>query len=402
LRLTETGIALIPRYVSFRELLAAHFGPAFFLRYVAWRRRSRTPPAIFEGLDVRTLLRRELDENALDPELPADRCVTSGLTRLLDGCGRVSTVFFPFEYQPLERAVSCAAKRHGAATVGLQTGLFTANQMGFTFPAAQVRRGVDEAALAPVPDVLAAYGTLAFDVFAERLGPGRVCLSGPLRYPPATVTSAPHAFRQAQRLPADDTLVLVTTPSHRDESMELLDASFALAAKHARVFLLVKFHYHLLLHAEVRRAAERHGVPDRYVVVDLPLTLMLPHVTAMVCAGSSTGIEAIAAGCMPLVLAQIRGMSANPMLEVPEAAFFWKTPGELDEALRAVCARSREDEARRQAWPIATTRHLYRTDGRSNDRLYTFLRERVSFGPQVEAAERGVSSRHAASTELRV
>lgn len=376
-RCKQQRVWLLHTTVSFFEMLRAHLSVRILWRYVRWRAVHRRLTVRYDGLDVSALFWRELDANALSAEIPFNLATAAGLRALLARLPAVRALFLPFEYQPMERAVWMGVTQsRNVAVVGLQTGLYTSNQMGFAFPAEEIAAQPDERLRAPVPDVLAAYGELPYRIFSERVGAERVCLSGPIRYPYLGGNADDvEAFRRALALSPAVVPILVATSSAREESLPLLEAAFRLAGEHVQTFLLLKFHYHLPLHTEAARLAADCG-HDRYRVFETDLPLLMRVAPMMLCAGSSTGIEALALGCMPLVFRSPGEMSANPMLDVPDAVFFWGTLTELRTAWHECLTRSEAYERHRAAWPRAVAEHLFRLDGGAEARLYQFLRNR--------------------------
>ena len=282
----------------------------------------------------------------------------------------------------MERAIGVAARSRGRATVGLQTGLFTANQLGFTFPASQARADAQDATRAPVPDLLAAYGDRPARAFADRLGEQRVLRPGPIRY--ARLADPPRrdrlALRREHGLPLDATVVLVTTSILKDESLQMLRAAFEIAAGRSDTVLAVKYHYHRPLGEETERLRRVYpGVSVR--VFDAHLDDLLVLADALVCGASSTGIEAMARGCMPLVFRSVGELQPSPILEVAAAAFFWRTPAELAEALSATLANDASAVARRGQWPEALRAQLSPLSAGMNARLNELLRAAGVLGP---------------------
>lgn len=372
----ENGIEFIEPYLSFFEWLRCHFPVRFLFRYVRWRRRQRRVPVLFDRLDVSALWWRELDENALSSEIAFDLALSLALRRWTARVTSLRTVFHPFEYQPMERALWAGVKAHRAITViGLQAGMYTSNQMGFNFLTAETFHPERNPLGAPMPDYLAAYGELAYAVFSKRLTADGVCLSGPIRYPhlieqkPADPDLVRHPYR------LDDTaiLLLVTTTIAREESLYLLEASFRLAKDDPHLLLLLKCHYLTPLHKAIHQLASRYRI-TRYRIFDSNLPTLLRMVPAMVTAGSSTAIEAIAVECMPLVYHGWNEMACNPILDTTGGAFFWDTPSELRCAFDACLHKDTEYQRRRALWPQTLKAHMHPLDGLMNERLYHFLK----------------------------
>jgi hypothetical protein len=267
-------------------------------------------------------------------------------------------------------------------TLGLQTGLFTSNQMGFTFPAAQARRSPADAARAPVPDRVVAYGDRPRQAFAERLGKDRVFPVGPIRY--AYLARPPRAsraeLRQQHGLPREGPVVLVATSIVKRESEHILRAAFAAAARRPGTVLALKFHYHLPLGEESARLQRAHPTVSVQVFTS-DLDDLLTLADALVCGGSSIGVEAMARGCMPLVFRSVGDLPANPMLEVADAVFFWRTPSELEDALSSTLSGDPAAARRRARWPEALAAQLSPLSADMNTRLNALLRAAGLLGP---------------------
>ena len=386
-RCERQRILLVDAFATPRDLLRAYADVRFAVSFWRWRRAHRADRVVFDGADVSALFWREIDANALSPEIPYDVTLASTMRRMLGRMPKASVVCLPFEYQPMERAIWTGAQHPTPrVVVGLQTGVYTANQMGFRFPAEQVRVERRDHAKAPLPDVLAAYGEIPYRMFADRLGADRVCWSGPVRYPGLSipVTLDRPRFLADHGFPGGATCVLVTTSTVRAESIPMLAAAFAAASANDDVVLLLKFHYHLPLGEEVARLAEQHSM-HRYKVFDANLDQLLTAAAVTVCGGSSIALEAIARGCMPLVFRATGELVADPMLETPDAAFFWRTPEELASALSSTVRRDESYLSRRRAWPDALRAQLSPLDGQADARLFDFLAARGSFAGPIRA-----------------
>jgi surface carbohydrate biosynthesis protein (TIGR04326 family) len=377
-RCRRQSISILESRISLLSLVRAHFTGGLFWRYSRWRRRVRSHRVEYDGFVVTDLWWREFDLGLLSSEIPLDLTITAGFKAVVDGNPGLRTVFLPFEYQPMERAVWSGVKsRPEIRIVGLQTGLFVSNQMGFSFPRAEMKNGTSDVLKSPLPDFLAAYGELPYQVFVERLGESRVCLSGPIRYShlhPQDVRGA--GLHRSLNLPEATVFILLATSIAREESVPLLEATLRAAAEWPQAFLLIKFHYHLPLHRELAELAAAYGI-NRYQVFDSDLYSLMRESRVTICAGSSVGIEAIAFNCMPLVFRSLGEMSANPMLDVPQAVFFWHSIPELRSALQSCLNQDEEYQRRKLAWPKAIRDHLFDLSLSPDQRLYEFLHERA-------------------------
>jgi hypothetical protein len=368
-------ICFLEAHLSLRDWLGSHTLLAFWYRYWRWRRSRRQQPVIFNGLDIGAIWWREIDRNALGVEISFDLALISGVQRLLRESPAIETLYHPFEFQPMERALWSGAKSvRPVAIVGLQTGIYTANQMGFGFPRSVVRERPDQYWLAPLPDTIAAYGTLPYRVFCDRLGPPRVVLTGPIRFSPIAGAAATDRNEALDKvgLPRDKRIVVVTTSVSLSESTALLHSAFQLVAARADCFLALKFHYHLPLERFARQLAASYRV-TRYRIFDSNLNDLIRSSSALVCAGSSTGLEAMRLGSMPLVYINPAEMSSNPMLDIPYAVFFWSTTEELNAAFDATFSQNGSYQDRRARWPEGIAAQAWVDQRSPNEHLYGAL-----------------------------
>jgi hypothetical protein len=217
-----------------------------------------------------------------------------------------------------------------------------------------------------LPDLVCAFGRLPHRVFSDGLGGSRVGLIGGIRY---SFGGAVAARRESE--PVE---VLVATSSGESEAVGLIHAASIVMANRVGT-VVFKFHPLLPLDAEVRRIAKDYPSLN-YRITDEPISELLDSAALMICGGTSAAMEAVVAGCMPLVFRPIGELAANPMLHVPAAAFLWTTIDELQAAIDSCLQRDDAYEERKAAWPAAVSEHLYKADGLTNQRLYEFMVER--------------------------
>jgi surface carbohydrate biosynthesis protein (TIGR04326 family) len=359
------------------ELVRCHATLRLFVRYFLWRRKERHEPVTYDGIEITDLLWREMDGSVMSPEIPADLALSTSLTALLRSLPAVGAVFASFEYQPSERAVAVAVhSRAGAKVVGTQAGMYTSNQMGWNLYAPEIDRALDVGQRHHLPDLICAYGELPHRVFSVGMGQGCVGLVGGIRYFFDEVVTAPK--------PAGRVVVLVATPCVKSEAIPLIESVSTVMAGMPEAVVHFKFHPLLPLRDEVLHMAERFD-SMQYRVTDEPIPDLLGDATMMICGGTSAAVESIVAGCMPLVFRPLGELAANPILHIPDAAFFWTTIDDLRGAMESCLRRDEAYERRAAAWPAAISEHLYQVDGLTNERLYDFLSEHGAFTPAGEA-----------------
>lgn len=321
-------VVLVESYASLWDCLSAYADWTGCLRYCRWIRQPAH--AELAGIDVTALLRRAMHINALSAEIPFDRILAKSIAKCLAHHPRVETVCLPFEFQPMERAVSLgvASRR----VIGFQTGIYTSTQMGLGFSRDQVRVHADDAERAPLPDVILAYGDLPYRILVERARGTRVEKIGPLRY--SELASARH--RNGTATPAHrPPKVLVAGSSDADETDFILRAVFDVCGNGADLHLLVKFHYHADLGSRLRTLGQRFpGV--NYTVHDSKLHDLIRSSAAVVCGGSSVSFEAMALGRMPLVFRLASDVLPDPTRDVDAAVIAWDSAEALAKGLDAV------------------------------------------------------------------
>ncbi len=370
---------LEPRLGLWR-FLRCQMTPALFARYLKLRLHGARTPVAFAGIDVTSLVWRELDESVLSPEIPACVTVEAAMRSLLETLPRARSVVASFEYQPSERAVAIAAhSRPGVTVTGVQAAMYNGNQMGWDFQTPETDRAWLEGQRHHMPDVVCAYGELAGRVFARGLGEERVDVIGGLRYRFDGREHDGHAPRRDA--------VLVATTSMPAESRGLIDLVLAAAAELPDISLLFKFHPLVPLGDHVAHAARRYpGL--RWESTGSSMAELLPGTSVAVCGGTSAAVEAIVYGSMPLVFRPVGEITGDPTLHIPEAVFTWSSVAELRAVLSA-CAIRDESYARRvAAWPSAIAAHLYRIDGEANRRLLESLRRHGALATGSPKADR--------------
>ena len=372
-------IVFLESLLTFREFLTGYLDIVPVWRYLQWRRVRGRAPICFDGLDVSELVLRQLDEEVFHgAEILLNFARARGLERFCR-THRPQALFHPFEYQPMERAV-CVGVKSGCpntTVVGVQTGIFSSTRPGWYYGEGEVAMPAVFPAFhaAPFPDYLSVYGTLAKAVFSRQCPPDRILLTGAIRYPDLqepTESSEPGA---AGRDLVRDVRILIAATINKDETRLLLRAAAELVRARREIALLVKFHHHNPMHEE---AAILFDAPNRVRIVDTALTSLLRESRAVLLGWSSTGVvvEAIAAGCMPVVLQPPDRYSYGSSADARDAIFLCADTSALAEAVRQCVDHSPGYSERRRAWPETLEKMACPLDGRQNERLFHDLTSR--------------------------
>jgi hypothetical protein len=376
-RARELGIVFLESLLSARELLRVHADFSHVWRYLRWRRHQSGRPICFDGLDVRELALRELDRDFVyDSEILRNRLTAYGFRRF-GRAYRPAVVYHPFEYQPMERAVFAGVKTGWPDTVvvGQQTGTFSSNRPGFFYADGEVTMpgALPASSRAPLPDYLVTYGTLSHAVLSRQCPSERVLLPGAIRFPHIQQVQRNGGPPEGPADPQSGTQVLVGGTIDPDETRQLLQAAIEMAASWPEMRLLIKFHHHNLMRAEWDRMAKRAGF-TRYEVFDTDLLSLLRTArAALVGATTSLVVEAIALGCMPVVLQRHDRFSYGSVTDMREAVYLCEDVPAMTDALRECVAQEPGYWNRRRSWPGVLEKMLLTLDGKQNERLFQQL-----------------------------
>ncbi len=365
-RSTRAGaprICLVEAELGLRDFVHGQSTVRLFARFASWRIRHRHATFRFDGIDVGPLFVRELERSVFGAEVPTNVTLARFMTHVVERATRARALFMSFEYQPVERAVAASAHTDKRVTVvGIQAGAYNANQMGWHFLTEDVQAS-DAGACAFLPDLIAAFGALPQQAFAPGLGAERVLVCGGIRYDPnGGDTGAQSREQLAESLlgtrPApSDVVVLVATSSSVDESLILVESVLSAAAERPELLPLFKFHPLQPLPAMFAQRARHYGVERARAFTDR-LPQLLRASRFVVCGGTSTALEAMAAGSMPIVYRALGRLSPNPMELVADAVFTWTTPAELRACIDECLREGDEYRIRRSCWPAALAAHL--------------------------------------------
>jgi surface carbohydrate biosynthesis protein (TIGR04326 family) len=231
--------------------------------------------------------------------------------------------------------------------------------------------------VAPLPDYVAAAGTVFKEALSRQYVPDRVLLTGAIRYPEIQLSYAPGNDGVVGLDDRNAVKILVVGSMVRNETLTLLRVSAEIARTRPDILLLLKFHYHLPLHEEWNRLAAEYGC-RRFKVYESNLTALLKVADAVILpATTAVVVEAIALGCMPVVFQNNTEYTGFcPAMDIREALFLCDEISGFVDALNHCLNRTQAYWERRQAWPDALEKMFYRLDGLQNERLFEALRSR--------------------------
>jgi surface carbohydrate biosynthesis protein (TIGR04326 family) len=338
----------------------------------------------FGRWDVTSLWRVELTRSLTNLELPNDLLLRQAMRRLAR-MYRPKVVIHPCEFQPMERAIWAGLKGTQTRSVAFQHATVSSNTLMYFFAEEEIETalaGKDPLAT-PLPDYYLTTGDWPLEIMrAAGFPTARSAVVGAVRYNGLRLEQGSNADKTGLRarlgLPIEATLVLVATSSDWEDSLALLDAlASAQALLPASFAFLFKCHYHCRVEGEIRRLFSQVD-RKRWRIVDVDADLHA-HIRAsdvVLLTNSTTGLEAMALGCPPVVFDNRAVVNIGPLGDLREAALFAHTPLELAKSLQAALeptVRARLEAA----WPGALSQTFHKLDGQAPARFLAFLEERA-------------------------
>jgi len=257
--------------------------------------------------------------------------------------------------------------------------------MGYRFLPEQIKLSPEpEPPFAPLPDHIAAYGTVPYDILKKTLVDDRAMLSGPIRYPYLRIDSAKDRaaaeveWKSRLDLDPETTLVLLALPSLRDEALTILKWALNVGKNFPNIFFLVRFHYWVVL-TDILEASAREIGFHRYQVASAGLHNLLLASRIIITGTSSVGVEAMVSGCMPVIYRSTGRYTLGPIPDIADGAFLYTSENELHQAVQECLEQGQGYVKRTSQWPIMLDRLCYGLDGEASSRFYDWLSSRGVF-----------------------
>ncbi len=386
-RTSVSAIIFVHSLISFRELLSSYTRAGWGSQLARWFQALNKKPIPFNNLDVSGLVQREFLQELWHPNVAKCFLIFRATMNLIPRLDHVTCAMHAFEFQPIEKAFQLGIKLSAPniPVLGLQTSLLGASHMGYRFLPEQIKLSPQpEAPFAPLPDHVAAYGTVPFELLKKTLLDGRVMLSGPIRYPYLRIDSreeraeAETEWKRRLGLDSQTALVLLALPSLKDEALTILKWALNIGKKIPNIFFLVRFHYWVVL-TDILEASAREIGFNRYHIASAGLHELLLASSIIVTGTSSVGVEAMVSGCMPVIYKTTGRYSLGPIPEIADGAFLYTNENELYRAVQDCLEQDQEYLGRKLQWSTALDRLCYQLDGHASSRFYDWLESRGVF-----------------------
>lgn len=378
----KNSVIFIHSLVKLFDVFSIYLRLGWGRKLAKWLGLLRASPVMFNNINISALLHREMLQEIWSPSIIQCLMVAQASACLIKQLSLISCSFYPFEFQPIEKAFTVGSKLADKKlpVLGLQTSIIGRAHLGYQFMHQQV--GVIGEILppfAPLPDYVASYGTITHAALTERLGSDRVVLTGPIRYPYLRIDSAEDRavakleWKDRLKLDHGTMLVLLALPSIKQEAQTILDWAIDIGKEFPQIFFLVRFHYWVPLADDMRRRAEKARF-DRYHIPSSGLHELLLASQVIVTGTSSVGVEGMISGCMPVCYQTTGRYDFGRVQDVAEGAYFFSSKLELQQVMEKCLACEKDYEMRRAQWPLLIERLVYGLDGKSGARFYDWLK----------------------------
>ncbi len=380
---SEAQIVPLLLLSTISDLLMAFSGVSLLGPCWKYRRLRPEVHARFGDWDVGPAWRSELDRSLTGVELLTNLILFRAMRRLaITYHPRV--VIHPCEFQPMERAIWSGLQPTETRSVAVQHTTVSSNTLMYFFAKNEIRDALSgENKLAtPLPDYYLTTGDRPLEIMRDAGYPeSRSAVVGAVRYNELRVeawsSEEKASLRRKLGLPTTGNIVLVATSSDLSDSMALLESlKEAISHLPAATTFLFKSHYHCRVEIDVARLFVTLAPENRRIIdVDADLHSYLRASNALVVTNSTTGLEAIALGCPPVVFDNCAILNIGPLGDLRDAALFAESPKELAEAIKAALDSGTLDRLRR-VWPSALRRTFHALDGKALTRFMNFLKEK--------------------------
>ena len=377
-RTQKNRIFLTHSLITLKELFKSYDRSRWGHKLQIWFESISNMKAEFDGIDINRLVQEEFNQELWQKELATCQYIMLAASKLINRLNGIKSSYLSFEFQPIEKAFVAGIKNTSSEllTVGLQTSFMGNGQLGYHFPAEYgISNNYPDSNAAPLPDLMATYGTQPFEMLRSNMGSDRVLMTGPIRYPylqiPTTRDRSEAATRIKRRLGlgVDVIPIILALPSLDDEARTILDWAFQIGNEFTNIYYLVRFHYWAEIKKYMKQSAGLHMF-DQYNIENGDLRELLLGSKMILTGTSSIGVEAMILGCMPLVYETGRQYDLGKMEEVAEGSFFFSTRSELKLAIDACLKNSDEFQKRMVSWPHILPRLCSPIDGKASQRLF--------------------------------
>ena len=296
--------------------------------------------AKFENTDISEIINEDLKDDWVGMRMASDLLFYYLIKRLNGQRVSIDTVIHTYENHTWEKVLRVALREFypSAYLIGYQHSTFSMMHLNSFF-------SKRESNIVPLPDRIVTSGQHDWDVFIRSGYPAeRIVRGGAIRYA--------HLFESkmnVKRLKGERPVVLVTPSISRFEAVELIWKVFR-AFEHRSEFKVV-IKCHPMMPWEKISGDLKIRFPEHFVISNRPISELLKESDALLYMGSTTCIEAMAAGVPAVHVESDFSIDLDPLDFSPEARPCARNPGEVVGCVDEAIAMDEEElSAKRKSW----------------------------------------------------
>ena len=329
-------------------------GKVFFTALINKPKKTSYPK--FENIEISELIREDLKNDWIGARVAFDLLLYHFVQRLKEKHHPIDTVIYPYENQIWEK-VLCAAMRKfypSAYLIGYQHSTIFTMLLNYFF-------SKQEVGILPFPDKIVTNGKYPRDLLVGSGYPEKkVVQGGAIRYP---YLVEPKVGERHKKM--GPPVILVTLPIGESDALELTWKVLKAYGARGDRRILIKDHPVTPFEKISKRLNVK--LPEHFALSNKPVPELLKESDVLVYMGSTTCVEAIAAGVPVVHVGSDFSIDLDPFDWNPEVRLSARNPEEIVKCVeKALAMDENEYSKKRKIWDDAM-KSLF---GRVDDSVY--------------------------------
>lgn len=328
------NVFLVPHaFLSIWDILGV-----FFTTLI--NRPKKTVFARFEDMDISKVVHEDLKNDWIEGRMASDLLFYHFVKRLKEKGLAVDTVIYPYENHAWEKILCVAMRKFYPPTylIGYQHTTVSIMYLPYFFSRSETR-------ILPLPDRIVTNGRYPMDLFTNSgYSPEKVIRGGAVRY------AYPRELKMKKsRRVRGERVILVTPSIGMFEAAELIWKVFKAFEDRDEYKILIKCHPDM----PFEKISEHLNVklPEHFTVSKRPIVELLRESDALLYTGSTTCVEAIAAGVPPVHVESDLSIDLDRLDFDPGIRASARDPGEIVKCVNEAISMNEEElSAKRKSW----------------------------------------------------
>lgn len=312
--------------------------------------------AKFENMDISEIIHEDLKDDWVGMRMASDLLFYCLIKRLSRRRLSIDTVIYTYENHTWEKVLRVALQEFypSAYLIGYQHSTFSMMHLNSFF-------SKRESNITPLPDRIVTSGQHDWDVFIQSGYPEELIVrGGAIRYA--------HLFESkmnVKRSKGGRPVVLVTPSISRFEALELIWKVFRAFGHRSEFKVVIKCHP--MMPWEKISEDLKIRFPENFIISNMPISELLKESDALLYTGSTTCIEAMAAGVPAVHVKSDFSIDLDPLDFDPEARLSASNPEEIVKCVEATASMSEEELSKKRKMWDSVVKDLF---GNVNDSVY--------------------------------